>query len=288
MQGDAANDFITVTCAGGNLAATGVSTTDDACASLFQVLVSPGEGADSVNLAGVTPVAVPTLATTVVDVAELVGSAADTVQGSPGSDIIEGDDLDTLNGNDGPDILTGGATVNGGLGDHTISEFNGSGSAVGGPEDDRFVQFLAPLEGGTGVDSLEIDLDRTNVSFGTDLMLVLNADQFSVINGPATTDVAMSGLEQLYLTLFRKESQSIDGSAFPGIQNVRGMSGIDTISGGGLDDNLHGGGGNDTVTGNGGADVLHGGGGCGRRDAVEEGVHGPPGLTACGRRGLRR
>jgi hypothetical protein len=68
-------------------------------------------------------------------------------------------------------------------------------------------------------------------------------------------------LEELYLTLLRRGTQSYDGSTFPGTQHVRGMSGPDTISGGAADDALYGNTGNDTVTGGLGADVLSGGDG---------------------------
>lgn len=262
IQGDSANDNISVSCVGGALDASGV--TGDPCAPITSIFVSPGEGVDTVDLFGVTAAAFPALISTSVDVEETsFPVSADTVHGSPGADILNGDSADILNGNEGNDAITGGGSVSGGLGDDTIFEFSGNGTPTGGPGDDRFIQFLTigGVEGGPGFDSYELDLDRSSPRLGADLTLRLGADTLHVIAGPTDAVLPIGGLELVDFTLLRGDTQTWDGAAFAGLQRVRGMAGVDILTGGALADELLGGGGNDAITGNAGADVLHGGDG---------------------------
>ncbi len=263
IQGDGANDYINVSCVAGVLDASGV--TGDPCAPITSIFVSPGGGTDTVNLSGVTAADFPALVTTSVNVEESGTDpiAADTVNGSPGDDALTGDSQDELNGGDGNDVINGGGSVSGGLGDDTIFEFFGNGTPTGGPGDDRFIQFLTigGVEGGPGFDSYELDLDRASPALGADLTLRLAADSMRVIAGPTDAVIPVGGIEMLDFTLLRGDTQTWDGAAFGGIQRVRGMAGVDIITGGALADELYGGGGDDTVVGGLGTDILHGGDG---------------------------
>ena len=263
IQGDNNPDFINVSCVAGLLDASGVS--GDPCAPITSIFVTPGGGADSVDLGGVTAAAFPALISLTVDTEEtgVTPTAADTVNGSPGPDIMTGDSQDTLNGGDGNDVINQGGSVSGGLGDDTIFEFRGNGTPTGGPGDDRFIQFLTigGVEGGPGFDSYELDLDRSSPRLGADLILRLSADTLRVIAGPTDAVLPLGGIELMDFTLLRADTQTWEGADFGGMQRVRGMAGVDLITGGALADELVGGLGNDTLTGGGGADVLSGGDG---------------------------
>jgi Ca2+-binding RTX toxin-like protein len=258
VSSDAVGDFMGISCDGGVLASTGTGTTGSPCATLTQIQVSPGDGADTIDMTGVTAADFPLVLGTNVSTSD---SSADSVTGSPLSDTISGDSDDTLNGGAGNDMITGGQSVSGGLGDDTIIEFSGTGTASGGPGDDRFVQFIlgAGIEGGTGFDSWDVDFDQAAVNAGAPLTVTLTADQVHVVLGPTDVTVPVAGLEQAYWTLLRGDVQTFDAAAFPGILNLRGMAGVDTLIGGVADDALYGGGGNDAITGGAGSDVLGGG-----------------------------
>ena len=257
-------DNMTVSCVGGKLTSAGAAAVGDDCVVLTNLTVNAGGGADSVDISGVTPASFPALIGTYVNVEETgsTATAADTVLGSPGADTIVGDSQDTLNGGDGNDAISGGNAVSGGIGDDTIFEFSGSGSTpTGGPGDDRFIQFLniGGVEGGPGFDSYELDLDRSSPRLGADLTLTVAADSMHILAGPTNATIPIGGIELLDFTLLRGDVQTWNGAAFGGIQRVRGVAGVDTLTGGALADELYGGGGNDTVTGGLGSDVLSGG-----------------------------
>jgi Ca2+-binding RTX toxin-like protein len=261
VSSDAVGDSFSVSCVGGVLAATGTATTGDPCASMTQLSVDLGGGADTVNLSGVTAAVFPALISTYVSSSD---SDADHVTGSAVDDNLNGDSEDTLSGGEGNDMISGANIATGGPGDDS---FMGVSTFAGGGEgDDRFIQFTASagIEGGPGVDSWEIDFDQATLGAGSGVDFAISASALTLDvrdDGSPAVTVPAANLEQLFLTLLRQGLQTYDGSTFPGTQHVRGMSGPDAMTGGPADDALYGGTSNDTVTGNAGADVLHGGDG---------------------------
>jgi Ca2+-binding RTX toxin-like protein len=260
VSGDGSPDFVQVSCAGGVLAASGSATTGDPCATLTFINVDPGGGTDSVDLSGVTSAAFPLLQAIQTNT---VDGVADSLTGSPISDSINGDSSDILNGGAGNDLINGGAAVSGGAGDDTVVEFNGTGPVSGGEGDDRFVQFLASggIDGGPGTDSLEIDFDRVQVAIGTPITLTFSPTGMQITSGVVSGFFPASGLEELDVTLLKDSVQTVDAGTFPGSVILRGVSGVDNLTGGAFDDRILGGTGNDTLTGNGGGDQLGGGDG---------------------------
>ena len=119
VTGDGANDFFSVQCTGGVLAASPAVTTGDACATLDSLYVDPGPGTDTVNLTNVTAAAFPSLAGISVYTSD---SEADTVNGSPLSETLSGDSLDTISGGGGGDLIVGANSASGGDGDDSFME----------------------------------------------------------------------------------------------------------------------------------------------------------------------
>ena len=261
--GDGASDFISVTCAGGQLTANG-DTAGELCAELTGVSVSAGAGIDNVQLGALTPAMFPALVGFSVDTADFsFPFEADNVTGSAIGESYTGDSADTINAGDGNDMIDGANSASGGAGDDsfkTVSSF-----ASGGTGDDRFIQVTPSggIDGGPGTDSWEVDFDQATLGVGeVTVSFVLSDTSLTVdVPGQGTQSVPGSGLEQIFFTLLREGTQSYDGSAFSGYQHVRGMAGPDTVAGGAHDDSLHGGTGDDTLNGNGGGDVLNGGAG---------------------------
>lgn len=263
VTGDETEELIRVSCVGGNLTAEGLS--GDPCATTTFVAVHPGGRSDTVDLSGLAVADFPALVSTIVR-AEEVGSEVtgfDTVVGSPVSDNLLGDPYDVLRGNDGNDRLRGGAVADGGAGDDTIADVESDATANGGPGDDRFVEVtgLGGVDGGPGADSFEIDYGQQVAALGAGLGLRLGADVLELTTGASSYSSPVRDIESVDITLLTTEEQAWDGAAFAGPQRVRGLGGIDTLTGGVADDALYGGGGNDAITGNAGADVLHGGDG---------------------------
>lgn len=260
IYGDAGDNAIVVTCEAGKLTAGGVSSS--LCAPMTNIAVTPAGGSDTVDLSQVTAANFPAFLTATVDLRDAPDpEASDSVNGSPLDDAIIGDNSDSLIGNAGNDNLTGGISASGGPGDDAIIDSNGTGLGSGGSGDDRFVNSLprAGVEGGSGFDTWEVDFDSASPHYGSDLSATLGVDQLSIVLGATVTSVPFTGIDQVYATLLRGDVQSFDGSAFPGVLNLRGMAGVDTLIGGLGDDALYGGGGNDAVTGGVGTDLLSGG-----------------------------
>lgn len=254
---DAAGDSIHVTCVGGKL----YGPAGDPCATLVDLTVNAGAGTDTVDVSAVSAAAFPVLTRTRIDVTDPGGSQADSVHGSPFEDQVDGDWADTASTGDGNDLTRDVGTVNAGAGDDVVF---GAGNAVSaGAGDDRIVQGLALLgiDGGTGHDTLEIDFDQTQTSYPAGLSLTFTAGQLRVVAGPTDATISVSGVEHVSMVMFRSGQQSFDGTTYPGTFDVRGLSGVDAISGGAHDDLLAGGSGNDTLTGGGGADDLRAGDG---------------------------
>ena len=259
--GDAANDYMNVTCPGG-VFTVGGATAGETCASLTSIGITGGGGNDTIVMGEMTPAAFPALIGVGVSTAD---ADADTVNGSFFGETLTGDSLDTINGGGGDDMISGANSASGGDGDDTFMEI--SSLASGGSGDDRFIQFTSTggIEGGAGTDSWELDFDQSTLGVGnTTVAFVIDGSGLSVDiadDGMPAQTVAASGIEQVYITLLRQGVQTYDGSGFPGTQHVRGVSGVDTITGGAASDVLYGGSGNDVVTGGAGVDILGGGSG---------------------------
>lgn len=276
--GDAANDYMAVSCPGGVFTVGGV-TAGDTCASLTSVYLSGGDGTDTLVLNELGSGAFPALASATVNTEDSGASAADTATGSSFGERFTGDYLDTINAGGGDDLIDGANSASGGDGDDSFMNINSLAS--GGAGDDRFIQFTTAggIDGGSGTDSWELDFDQSTLGVGNVLVsFVMSGTGLSVdISGdgyPAQT-VPVSGVEQVFFTMLRQGTQSYDGSAFAGNQHVRGMAGPDTVVGGAVDDALYGGTGNDVVTGGAGNDVLNGGDGddtVNARDGVSDRV----------------
>ncbi len=105
-----------------------------ACDDVTNVLVDAEDGANTVNLGGLTQLAFPMLARTSIDVAD---SDADSVTGSEARDVVRADFLDDVSTGLGDDWVEGAGSVSGGEGNDTLREI--SGSVQGGSGDDLIV-----------------------------------------------------------------------------------------------------------------------------------------------------
>jgi Ca2+-binding RTX toxin-like protein len=145
------------------------------------------------------------------------------------------DDVENVNGGSGNDILVGGASgnvLNGNGGDDQISGEAGSDSLNGGDGNDT-------IRGGDGNDAV-------NGGSGTNTIDYASAGAGGVgVNVNLTTGVA--------------SGQGTD--TLTSIQNVRGSSFGDSLSGDGTNNVLNGNGGPDALSGNAGDDTVNGGAG---------------------------
>jgi serralysin len=167
---------------------------------------------------------------------------SDPLTGTAGNDQIFGWLQANLPGDEGPvtdaDTLFGGAgndTLHGGAGNDTLFGGTGNDSLIGGAGVDQVEVNLATgtdrADGGIGNDVLV--LDASGVAFGVTLTLV-NPAALQTLTGGAV----VQGFEQL---------------------SFYGGSGVDTVTGGALDDLIRGGVGDDVLTGGAGIDTLEGG-----------------------------
>lgn len=271
INGDASDDLIIAQCTGAALAAVGAATTGAPCATLDSVGVDAREGADTVDLGGLTAAEFPALTQTSTNLG--IDASVDQFSGSPVADFVSGSDSDRASGLGGDDAFTDVGTALGGAGDDV---FQGAYRyASGGPGDDRFLQFTAidGIEGGEGYDSWEADFDEFPVgTYGT-LTFTMDGAGVTLSDGTNTNAAAINGVEHLEVTTLRQAGDTWQGGAFPGSQNVRTLSGNDRIIGGTADDVLNGGVGDDSITGGPGEDVLIGGTGndtIAARDAVAD------------------
>lgn len=170
------------------------------------------------------------------------GNGNDVITGTPGAN--------ALSGSNGNDLLVGDA------GDDTLSGDAGQDSLFGAGDNDQLSGGNGndQLNGGDGSDTLMGDggNDTLFASAGDDTMN--GGDGFdwydlSTINGNATVTLGV-------LTAFGSASGT---DALTSIENVRGGSGNDRITGDIGINVLDGGGGNDTIVAGPGSDVLIGG-----------------------------
>jgi Ca2+-binding RTX toxin-like protein len=174
------------------------------------------------------------------------GLASDTLRGGPGPDTLDGrpgDDTldglagdDTLLGDNGPG--DGGDRISGGTGVDVVQGDGGGDSLTGGAGDDR-------VEGGDGEDILRGGDGRDTLSGGP---------RRDVVAYNADVDVAVQLNAGSAIT-----SQPGDIDRIRQVEDVRGGTQRDTLTGTGKANALESSGGEDYVDGEGGRDVLDGG-----------------------------
>ena len=156
----------------------------------------------------------------------------------------------------------GVATAVGGAGDDLFEQ--AYEYASGGPGDDRFIQFTATngIEGGDGYDTWEADFDQASgVAAEGDVSFTMGPNDLTVGAAGMTQTVPISGIEHVEMGLFRLRADTWQGTGVAASQDVRGFSGNDVLTTGGLPDVVFGGVGNDTLDGGAGRDVLDAGAG---------------------------
>lgn len=157
--------------------------------------------------------------------------------------VTDGDDV--ITGSSGKDVIaaaSGDDTVNGGAGDDTLYGNDGNDILDGGTGNDK-------VYGGAGNDRLMVSsgFDIVDGGAGSDTV------DFSKFNAAITVDLAGGGIEAT--------SNGVGVADLFSIENVRGTSFNDIITGNALANVLDGGGGADRLDGGAGNDTLIGGGG---------------------------
>ena len=220
-------------------------------------------------------------------------TAVEDVWGTPGDDVLIGDDRanelvsgggrDRLEGRGGNDYLMGGAELLGGAGndvlrdfyagapetmwghsgnDRFITRWNGQTTAVGGPGGDRFEVLDYCVYGRT--DCGRDNTMRFYAGDGTDRFLVDAHDGHRIDLRAGTSTSSTTGLTVLIRNFEEvvgtRGDDTIIGSDRP--EYLMGSSGEDTIQGGGGNDILAGGSRafdtcSDTIQGEGGDDVCY-------------------------------
>ncbi|HJV53156.1 MAG TPA: hypothetical protein VJ652_16935, partial [Noviherbaspirillum sp.] len=188
------------------------------------------------------------------------GSGNDTLTGGSGNDTADyGDDaggvavdLDAgtgTDGNGGTDTLTDIENVTGGAGNDTISGNAGDNTLDGAGGDDQ-------LSGGAGNDSLAGGAGDDTLKGGA------GNDTLSGGDGNDTADYSD---ETADVTVNLGSGTGTDGNGgtdtYSDIENIRGGSGNDRLTGNASDNAIDGGAGNDTLAGGAGDDTLIGGSG---------------------------
>jgi len=198
------------------------------------------------------------------DLNEITGGAgADTIAGTPQTDVIDGQDGDdNITGGDGSDFIFGGIgrdTLDGQGGDDWLFGEAENDILIGGPGADR-------LFGGSGNDALIIDAsdvfvdggagtDRVNVQGAAGVTLNMTASSIELAFGGAGNDVFdATGSSADIRQDGGTGNDTLTGGN--GGDRLRGAGGADTLSGGLGNDTIDGGAGNDSLTGGAGADVF--------------------------------
>ena len=202
------------------------------------------------------------------------GEGNDTVQGGTGNDFLAGNSgHDTLEGDEGNDTLEGGAgddSLNGGVGDDFLLGgagndtldlgASGDGTATfdqarGGTGDDLLIGGSGGetlLTGGAGNDTLDGSLGTSDEADYFDV-------GFGVDGGPVQAAGDVTGVNVNLATGITSDDGEGGTDTLIGIENVRGSSFNDTISGDMGNNMLYGDGGNDVLSGGAGNDFLDGG-----------------------------
>src|SRR4051812_10193347 len=135
VESDDPVDQVTVACVAGEANVSGTSPLPVLpCSEVTNVTVDAADGAQTVNLGGVTLLDFPSLARTTLDVSDVDD---DSVTGSEARDVVTADGLDTVSGGLGDDWVDGAGQASGGEGDDVLR--NVSDDVQGGAGDDRIV-----------------------------------------------------------------------------------------------------------------------------------------------------
>lgn len=249
VNGDTGDNDIDILC---NTGATNpVSTPNAPCVDVKTMDVNPGDGTDTVDLSLVSAATFPNLTGAFINAdTEIFSPAADTLIGSQLPDSIYADFLDQVKGGGGNDYFEGGDKVEGEAGNDIFYRIGADHGVFGGPGDDRFIDGLpvGGIVGGTGDDSLELDLNAASPGLSANVLLVFNSTNMHIEVPPSTIgDVPVTGVEHLVLTLLDSGTQTVNAKAFPGDLVIRGFGGTDVITGTLRTDVLRGGTGNDTI-----------------------------------------
>ena len=250
IESDEAADVVTMTCDADEANVNGTSALPAlACDDVATVLVDAEDGANTVNLGGLTLLAFPVLARTSIDAAD---SDADSITGSEARDEVHADFLDDASTGLGNDWVEGAGSVSGGEGNDTLREV--SGSVQGGSGDDLIVGAPAVLiDGGGGFDSVVIDF----AAF-TNQPTVSLAITDTNINGATAT----AGVEAYDVTSSNGvNTDSVDSRFYSGRVSFHSRAGDDTFLGGPGADVADLGLGNDVVDPGPGSDFVLGGDG---------------------------
>ncbi|MDR6292478.1 Ca2+-binding RTX toxin-like protein [Inquilinus ginsengisoli] len=194
-----------------------------------------------------------------------VTTAADTISGAEGNDLIYGDDgADTISGGSGNDTIFGGQgadSLSGGVG-YDVFSFEAASEIDGLTEQ---------IDGGADIDRLDfavggargpIDLSHATLTSVEELALNDNVVTLTAAQlGGFTTITAGFAIERLILSA--AGTADLTGASIGGIDEIRGTAGNDIVILTGVANGqiVNGVGGNDTLTGGDGADSLNGGDG---------------------------
>jgi hypothetical protein len=269
ISGDEDADVKTMSCAAGQAYVDGPGSLAIDCTDVAIVRVDAGEGADTVNLGGLTFSSFPELDHSTIEVAD---TSPDDVIGSQARDVVHADGEDTVNTGDGEDWVQGAGEAFGGPGADTLEDI--SGAVHAGDGDDRILDPGAQqIDGGDGYDT--VLSDATNAAPQPVTLYISD-----VSLGPASgVGATTSGLEEYDITTTRgAQADTIDSTQFSGRVEVRTLDGADTIRGGPGWDVVDAGRGNDTIDPGGGADVVRGGDG----DDTVQVRDGLPDVVDCG------
>ena len=189
------------------------------------------------------------------------GTGNDRIYGGGGNDTLYGGDgNDSLTGGKGADYLEGGAGNDSldGFGDYYGSEDNLPDVLIAGAGDDSLTAgYGDTVDGGSGTDSLSLDLSAGSTG--------LNVDFRQLTSGATLTigGASIGGIEFL---------SRVSGTRFDDVLVAGAVQGVNGI-------NLNGGDGNDDLTGSTGVDWIYGGtgndilrGGIGRDPNVSPGA----------------
>jgi Ca2+-binding RTX toxin-like protein len=206
------------------------------------------------------------------------GGGNDVLRGGPGDDVLDGGtQIDTadFSQDTGPvtvNLLTGNATDGTGGSDTLISIEN----VIGGSGNDAITgdAEFNRLEGGAGNDTLDGGAGNDTLIGGTGNDLLLGGDGNDLLvggegndtlNGGAGTDTADYASSSDGVTVNLATGTANDGlggtDTLIGIENVKGGTGNDSLTGDAAANRLEGGAGNDTLVGGAGDDTLDGGDG---------------------------
>ena len=193
----------------------------------------------------------------------------ENVSGSPGNDVILGNDADNrfigsggndlLKGHDGKDDLSGGIgndTIYDGDANDTLDGGDGNDFLFSGKGDDRMI-------GGSGSDvyqfsfatSPEVDTVDEKAKPGVDTL------DFSVLaaSTPVTVDLEYRSADTTIATHTNRTVKAVSKESLQNWENVTGTQGDDVILGNDADNRFVGNSGNDMLKGHNGKDDLRGG-----------------------------